>query len=420
MSLNRYLVDFKHPFELKIDEKKLQPDQKKMHNVCMLLNGEIKNDNRVIKMIRTLSQKSYIDLYYVNGHESDKFIFDKNVNLYSTICKASLKRKLFQHTFFIWEFNFFFSQVMNKKVNYDYIWCNDLPTINPGLKISKRLGAKLIYDSHEIYLETLNQFFPRNSKGIKKALYNQNLNLMRFIGRNFNKRVLPQVNTFITVNESLREYFIRQYSIQSSSVIMNLPELKKSEEGADRIDYRSKFNWDKESIILIYQGALNEGRGLRLLIELMHTIEKKYKLIVLGNGPLKQNLKDLLAPNNQQVKFIDSVPIEQLLDYTRGADIGINLLEDFNLSKKLASPNKLFEYIHAKIPVICSNTIENSKVLKNFEIGVLTENNKTSVENSIIELAEKKKNSFEAEMNCAIKIYNWSRQESKILEILNE
>ena len=307
---------------------------------------------------------------------------------------------------------------MNKNINYDYIWCNDLPTLNPGLKISKKLGAKLIYDSHEIYLETLNQFFPRDSRGVKKALFNQNLNLMRLIGRNFNKRVLPQVNTFITVNESLREYFIRKYSIQSSRVIMNLPELKKSEEGTDSIDYRSEFNWDKESIILIYQGALNEGRGLRLLMELMQNIDNKFKLVVLGNGPLKQNLKGLLTPSNPQVKFIDSVPIEKLFDYTRGADIGINLLEDFNLSKKLASPNKLFEYIHAQIPVICSNTIENSKVLQNYKIGLLTENNSKSITEAIIDLSSKNKTIFEDEMIRAINNYNWESQESKISSII--
>tara|TARA_B110000459_G_C16541724_1_gene462236 strand:+ start:142 stop:1317 length:1176 start_codon:yes stop_codon:yes gene_type:complete len=389
-----------------------------MPKICILLNGEIKNDNRVIKIIRTLSKKSYIDLYYVNGDKSDEFIFNKNVNLYSVNYEASLKRKLIQHTFFIWEFNFFISEVMNKNINYDYIWCNDLPTLNPGLKISKKLGAKLIYDSHEIYLETLNQFFPRDSRGVKKALFNQNLNLMRLIGRNFNKRVLPQVNTFITVNESLREYFIRKYSIQSSRVIMNLPELKKSEEGTDSIDYRSEFNWDKESIILIYQGALNEGRGLRLLMELMQNIDNKFKLVVLGNGPLKQNLKGLLTPSNPQVKFIDSVPIEKLLDYTRGADIGINLLEDFNLSKKLASPNKLFEYIHAQIPVICSNTIENSKVLQNYKIGLLTENNSKSITEAIIDLSSKNKTIFEDEMIRAINNYNWESQESKISSII--
>tara|TARA_B110001452_G_scaffold157073_1_gene130723 strand:- start:4871 stop:6046 length:1176 start_codon:yes stop_codon:yes gene_type:complete len=389
-----------------------------MPKICMLLDAEIKNDNRVIKMIRTLSQKSYVDLYYVNGDKSDKFIFDKNVNLYSFNHEVSIKRKLIQHTFFIWEFNFFFSKVINKKVNYDYVWCNDLPTLNPGLKITKKIGAKLIYDSHEIYLETLNQFFPRNSKGIKKVLFNHNLNLMRLIGRNFNKRVLPQVHTLITVNESLHEYFIRKYSIQNSRIVMNLPVIKKPEKVIDNIDFRSKFNWHKEAIILIYQGALTEGRGLRLLVELMQNIDNKFKLIILGNGPLKQNLKDLLAPSNHQVKFIDSVPNEKLLDYTRGADIGINLLEDFNLSKKLASPNKLFEYIHARIPVICSNTIENSKVIQNYKIGLLTENNLKSVTEAIYDLSSKNKSIFENEMIRAINNYNWESQESKISSII--
>ena len=386
----------------------------------MLLNGEIKNDHRVIKMIQTLSQNSYIDLYYVNGLDTDNSIFNKNVTLYSHKYKASIQRKIIQHSFFIWEFNFFFSIILNRKVNYDYIWCNDLPTLNPGLKISKKIGAILIYDSHEIYLETLNQFFPRNARGLKKNLFEINLKFMEYIGNNFSQKAIPKIDTFITVNESLREYFIQKYSIQKSTVIMNLPELKKSKHVKDSIDYRSQFNWDKESIILIYQGALNEGRGLRLLMDLMNNIDKKYKLIVLGNGPLKQVLKDLLSPTNQQVKFMDSVPIEKLLNYTRGADIGINLLEDFNLSKKLASPNKLFEYIHAKIPIICSNTVENRKILKRYAIGELTENSLTSIKKSIIKLSANEKIIFDNEFNSAIDNYNWEKQESKIYGILND
>ena len=89
------------------------------------------------------------------------------------------------------------------------------------------------------------------------------------------------------------------------------------------------------------------------------------------------------------------------------------------MSKKLASPNKLFEYIHARIPVICSNTIENSKVLKNYKIGLLTENNLTSIKDTIIELSKKKKTIFEAQINRAKKIYNWEKQESEIIDILN-
>ena len=56
-----------------------------MPKICMLLNGEVQNDNRVIKMIRTLSQKSCVDLYYVNGTESDKLIFNKDVKFLKTV-----------------------------------------------------------------------------------------------------------------------------------------------------------------------------------------------------------------------------------------------------------------------------------------------------------------------------------------------
>ena len=60
--------------------------------------------------------------------------------------------------------------------------------------------------------------------------------------------------------------------------------------------------------------------------------------------------------------------LEVYPDYTKGADFGINLLENINLSKKFASPNKLFEYIHCNIPIICSNTYENKRVIEKFNV----------------------------------------------------
>jgi hypothetical protein len=66
-------------------------------------------------------------------------------------------------------------------------------------------------------------------------------------------------------------------------------------------------------------------------------------------------------------KKIGWVILRKIFSFSSGADIGINLLEDYNLSKKLASPNKLFEYIHSEMPVICSDTIENRKVFNKYK-----------------------------------------------------
>ena len=65
-----------------------------MIKVCMLLNGPIQNDHRVIKIINTLSKKASIDLYYINGDYNDKNLFDDNIRLHSYDIKKTLKKKL--------------------------------------------------------------------------------------------------------------------------------------------------------------------------------------------------------------------------------------------------------------------------------------------------------------------------------------
>lgn len=144
---------------------------------------------------------------------------------------------------------------------------------------------------------------------------------------------------------------------------MNFPKTMFSKKKS--VDFRKKYNWSKSDIILIYQGTINNGRVLDILIETLYSTPSKYKLIIIGNGPIKENLiqKTIKLQISKKVKFLNKVPIRELQSYSAAADIAINLLENYNLSKKLASTNKLFEYIHAEIPLLCSDKIENKKIL---------------------------------------------------------
>ena len=82
-----------------------------MTKVCVLLNGSIKHDNRVIKIINTLSQKCRVDLFYIRGDSEDKSLFNLNVKLFPVEYPYSLRLKIIQHSFFWHEFNFFINQV---------------------------------------------------------------------------------------------------------------------------------------------------------------------------------------------------------------------------------------------------------------------------------------------------------------------
>ena len=204
------------------------------------------------------------------------------------------------------------------------------------------------------------------------------------------------------------------------SIVMNCPPLIKLNPD-NFVDYRKLFSFKQNDKVIIYQGVLNKGRGLELLIRSFNHISLQIKLIILGNGPLKNELKNITSDLNldNQIKFLDRVPVEELLNYTSGADIGINLLEDYNLSKKLASPNKLFEYIHAGIPVICSKTIENEKVMKKYTIGIMVENNINNISNKINQFVKEDFSHYKLGCKNASLEYNWGCQEQIINNIVN-
>ena len=394
-----------------------------MKVICMLLNGAITNDQRVIRMINVLSSKAIVHLFYINANDGDEGIFEKNVNLVALQKPKNLINKIISHSFFCLEYDFLISKILSQNIKFDIIYANDLPTLRQGHIISKNLNSRLIYDSHEIYIETLNQFFPLESKNlIKKSIYKILLSIMKLHGQYIESKYIRNIHDFITVNHSLLNYFKNEYGISFGKVIMNLP-LKIKEKEVH--DFRKQFNWPDKTLIILYQGSITKGRGLELLLNSLPFIETRCKLIILGDGPLKKDLSRIVDNNclNERVKFINKVSIEVLCSYTKGADIGINLLESINLSKKLASPNKLFEYIHAEIPIICSYSPENNLVFDKYKVGLQCHNEIESIVDKIhelINLDKEEKKIIQRELIKSKEEYCYENQIDIIKEILEK
>lgn len=386
--------------------------------IAVLLHSSIKNDYRVLKTVETLSSEHDIDIYYIGKSTDHEGVKINNTQFFAIAHKNDLLTLFLRHSLFCYEFKYIYHYIISQGIQYDIIWANDLPTLSPGYLLAKRMRSKLFFDSHEIYTETLNQFFPRNKKGIKSLIFSSFIKLMRWHGRHIEGRIIPHVNLLITVNQSLSQFFNKNYDVKKTLVLMNLPRLKDTKK-TEKIDFRRKFNWPDSSKIIIYQGALNEGRGLHLLIRVMNELAEDYKLIIIGDGTIKTKLIKLTKELNilEKVVFIGRVELNDLPSYTKGADIGINLLESFNLSKKLASPNKLFEYIHAGIPVVASKTKENVKVVEKYKVGRCCDNRIEDIKDSILEVIN---NDYGTSLIRAKKRYNWEAQENLLLKAIYE
>ncbi|MCQ2374855.1 MAG: glycosyltransferase [Salinivirgaceae bacterium] len=387
-----------------------------MKHIAVLLNGPIASDSRVIREIKTMSRIANIDLFYTNGNETDNCIFENNVRLFNCIKEENLRSKFIRHTCFYNEFMFFVPKVLEQGIAYDYIWANDLPDLKPALKIKKVIGSKVIYDSHEIYIGTLNQFFPSKAKFYKSLLHKTALFLMTALGHMAEKKMVKQIDEFVTTSVSFKNYFQQKYNLSDIKIVMNCP---RTQTDTDFFDFRKECDLPADSFIILFQGRLNAGRALMEMIEAQQYVKPNIHLFVLGDGPLKKDMINFCNKLSlQNVHFIDEVPSSELLHYTRGANAGINLQASINISKHLASANKLFEYTHSGIPTIGSDVPENKLIIEKYDLGLLVKNEPQEIASAINKMSVMDLSRYKANCQKATQEYNWEKQENMILQII--
>lgn len=224
---------------------------------------------------------------------------------------------------------------------------NDLDTLPAVFLVSKIRGLPLVYDSHEYFTE-----------------------VPELLGRKWIKRtwemlealMLPHIQFAYTVSASIAEEYRRKYGIPMQ-VIRNLP--TKSENLQPQIILKK----NREHLI-IYQGSLNMGRGLELAIRAMGYISNA-RLIIAGAGDVEGELRELTESLSlmERVHFTGRITPGELRLYTIQADLGISLEEKLGLNYYYALPNKLFDYIQARIPVLVSDLPEMSRVVTQYAIG---------------------------------------------------
>lgn len=96
-------------------------------------------------------------------------------------------------------------------------------------------------------------------------------------------------------------------------------------------------------------------------------------LIIIGYGKVEEELKQFVIEEkmSERVFFLGRISREKLFNYTKKATIGMVLEEPLGLSFQYSLPNKLFDYIHAEIPIIAGNLPEISRIINEYKVGVI-------------------------------------------------
>ncbi len=233
---------------------------------------------------------------------------------------------------------------------------NDLDTLPANFLASKLKATNLVYDSHELFTEV------PELTGRKRV---------RQFWKKLEKLIFPRLQWIFTVNHSIADIYHQKYH-KEIRVVRNLPERTTLLQPASRVN----LGLPPDKSILVLQGAgINIDRGAEEAIMAMQYLENTL-LLIIGGGDMIGNLKALANKPEfgNKVRFLPKMPYETLLQYTRCADIGLTLDKDTNLNYRFSLPNKLFDYIIAGIPVLASPLPEVSKVIHQYQIGMLIRN----------------------------------------------
>ena len=357
--------------------------------VLVSVFNNLYTDQRVEKVCRTLSEAGY-DIELI-GNNWGGLPEMQRPYPFSRIFLKSKSLKLAYP-----EFNWKLYQELLKKADKNTILLsNDLDTLLANYLVSKKLRIPLVFDSHEIFTEmpAINGRFTQK------------------IWRILEKFIVPKLKFMMTASESYADWFAKTYGIERPTVVQNFPVKIENPQNYSEINLKK---------IILYQGVINPSRGLDKMIPAMEKIENA-EFWICGDGPKKEEYLALTKTLGLQekVKFLGKLLPKNLRDITKKADVGLSIEENNGLSYFYSMPNKVSDYIQARVPVVVSNFPEMGKVIDRFQVGEKINSHNELAEKVNIVL-ERGKIFYEDALNKAATELCWEKEEPKILALFKK
>jgi len=245
------------------------------------------------------------------------------------------------------------------RIRPDLVHAHDLNALPIGWAIARLTGARLVYDSHELWAD--------RSPGERRPgwFLRAGLKAERFFGR--------RSDAVITVSDGIADLLRRDAGLRVDGIVRNLPEPAPPSSDSERGGpLRRALGVGPDAPVLLYQGGLHPGRGLEGLVEAAARLPRaSLVLAFLGAGSLRAALEERAAALSlgSDVRFLEAVPPGELLEWTRGATLGLHPIEARGLNHRYCLPNKLFEYIQAGVPVLVSDLPEMRRVVEEYRVG---------------------------------------------------
>jgi glycosyltransferase involved in cell wall biosynthesis len=273
---------------------------------------------------------------------------------------------------------------------------NDLSALPLALRVAG--GAPVIFDAHELSTEEHADLLWWRTMVAPHADA-----LLR--------ECLPQVAGMMTVSNGIAERYADRYDADPI-VVTNAPpaaELRPSDVGT--------------RIRLIHHGGAIAERRLEVMVGAMDMVDDRFELdlMLVPNRRRYFARIERLARRSPHVRLIAPVSQRDLVKTCNAYDIGVYTLPASNDNLRLALPNKLFEFIQARLAVVVGPSPEMARIVREHECGLVTRDfTSESLAEALSTLTSADIAAYKRRSDVAARVHNAEHNRSAVLSLVAE
>ena len=229
-----------------------------------------------------------------------------------------------------------------------------LPGLLPAYLAARLTGARLVYDSLELWTEQSRQvpYGPMHKAAVSWL----------------ERQLCRCCDLVITMSGSVAKILSERYGIPEPLVIANVHPYV---DVAPSAEIRQALTLGKFQKVVIYAGYLDYGKGLEQLIDAASYLDNGTGIALMGDGILRPLLEQRVRENHLEgrVNFTGWVPSAELPQYIASADLGVSPMQRTPLNYYHNIDNKLFHYVIGGIPSAVSDHPEKRRIVEKYGIG---------------------------------------------------
>lgn len=358
--------------------------------ICHMTSAHNRYDVRIFrKECKSLANNGYDVALIVNDSKDDEII--DNIKIISTKFKYKnrIDRMLNSRKY-----------ILKKaiEVNADIYHFHD-PELLPLCNKLRRIGKKIIFDSHEdVPKQIIDKYWiPKILRNIASELYTA-----------YEKYSVKKYDAVISVTPHVVERFKK--TNLNSILITNYPIISE-------IQQREKNSKN----IICFAGGISTQWNHDIIIAAIENIDD-IEYLLAGDGNIEYLNKLKTIPGWRKVKYLGRISQDEVKGIYSKSVAGM-ALNYSNQAKGIGTlgNTKMFEYMEASLPVICTDYKLWKEIIIEYNCGICVEpNNVKQIETAICFIINNKEESIKMgqEGRRAVEEkFNWNIEEQKLLEL---